>query len=414
MIKIDKTIPLLIPLFVILLTQDLLWPFSGTPYSPNIIGTFFNQYSGQLEKIFPLIALLYAIYYIPRTKKIYLFFSIFTALYFVFLVFESLYYYQSYFEFPHVFLKILNISIVISFFLFYRKYNNINVHLFIDILFYIILLKLISTPGAFSKSAFISHIRIITSKSVFLFLLPCFYYFNSYILEQNKFSLAKFFLLLFLVIYFQHRSVWVACFSGLFLNLLILVRIDKLNARKAIPYLATSAIIFGIVFVLVAAGSPDIVNKIDQEVTNILNPDEDKTGSWRLLQFESYLPFIKDHLFEGMRLKGFELPVQFYNMAIGTQMFESNTGHHFHSFYIETLFYFGLLGLSVFILLITLPIFIVFNRKYEKTTELISVSAFVFCGLIYGFAYRLPIYFWSILGLCWALVYSMENKLESK
>ena len=356
MLKIDKTLPLLLPILIILLTQDLFWPFSGTSYAPNFLGDIYSKTAAKLEKIIPLITFGFIIYYMPKTKKAYLFISIFIISYFAFLVFESLYYYQSFVEFPHVFFKILVLSIVIAFFIFYRKYKFINIHLLMNILFYMIILKIISTPGALSKSAFISHIRLIPSESVFLFILPFLYFFNNYVIHHDKASFIKFFVLLLLIIYFQHRSVWAACFVGILMNLIILVKQNKLDTRKAAPYIFSSLLLFSVLFILVAAGSPEIVNKIDQEIINIFNPQEDQTGNWRLLQFESYLPFIKKNLLFGMRLKGFELPVQFYNLEAGKEVFESNTGHHFHSFYVDLLFYFGLVGLFIFLAIILIPL----------------------------------------------------------
>ena len=83
-----------------------------------------------------------------------------------------------------------------------------------------------------------------------------------------------------------------------------------------------------------------------------------------------------------MRLKGFELPIQFYNLETGTQIFESNTGHHFHSFYMDTLFYFGLIGLVMIMILIIIPIYKILVNHNNYSPDIISLTTFVFSGLI--------------------------------
>ncbi|MCF6169275.1 O-antigen ligase family protein [Lutibacter sp.] len=225
-----------------------------------------------------------------------------------------------------------------------------------NFIFYGILIKILINPSIVSLGAFVSHVRLIPSESVFLLLLPALYFFNNYILEYKKLALLKFIILIFLIIYFQHRSVWTASFAAFALNLFILIRQNALNFKKVLPYILIFSFTFLVIFSLVATKSPEVVKKINQDVNNILNPQEDSTGSWRIMQFEAYWPFVTKHIVEGMRLKGFELPVQFFSSENGSQLFKSNTGHHFHSYYIDTLFYFGLIVLIVTLIVILIPI----------------------------------------------------------
>lgn len=412
MIKLNKNLLLQVPIIIILFTQNIFSPYLD--YNELNNHATFDKVIGLIEKLFPLLFLIFTFYKVGSLRKYHLIFFLFTISYITYLIFESLYLYQSFFEFPHVFFKIINLTMICSFLLFYQKSNRIDVKLIMNIIFYGILIKILINPGIVSLGAFVSHIRLVPSESVFLLLLPALYFFNKYILEFEKLSLLKFIILFFLIIYFQHRSVWTASFAAFALNFFILIRQNALNFKKVLPYVLIFSFLFLMLFSLVATKSPEIVKKIDQEIINILNPQEDKTGSWRIMQYEAYKPFIAKHLAEGMRLKGFELPVQFFNSEHGTQLFTSNTGHHFHSYYVETLFYFGFIVLAMTMIIILIPIVKIIANNNDYTPAILSFTAFVFSGLIFGLAYRLPIYYWPILGITLTL-YNLEKiRLKEK
>ncbi len=410
MIKLNKNLLLQIPIIVILLTQNIFSPYIN--YDELNSNENFDRIIGLIEKLFPAIFLVITFYKVGSLKKYYLFFFIFTLSYITYLIFESLYLYKSFFEFPHVFFKIINLTMICSFLLFYQKNKSININLIMNIIFYGILIKILINPSIVSLGAFVSHVRLIPSESVFLLLLPALYFFNNYILEFKKLALLKFIILFFLIIYFQHRSVWTASFAAFTLNFLILIRQNALNFKKVFPYVLIFSFSFLVIFSLVATKSPEVVQKIEQEVNNILNPQEDRTGSWRIMQFEAYWPYITKHMIEGMRLKGFELPIQFFNIENGTQLFTSNTGHHFHSYYIDTLFYFGLIVLIMTMIIILIPIIKIIINKNHYTPAILSFTTFVFSGLVFALAYRLPIYYWAILGVTLSL-YSIDKIKEN-
>src|SRR5690606_20098813 len=110
---------------------------------------------------------------------------------------------------------------------------------------------------------------------------------------------------------------------------------------------------------------PEIADKINENIANISNPKQDTTNTsqWRMQQYESYWPYVQQHLIEGMRLAGFELPIQFYHPEAGVAFFEDGTGHHFHSFYYDTIFYFGIIGVSIFVIILIHPIYVVLKYK---------------------------------------------------
>jgi hypothetical protein len=103
-----------------------------------------------------------------------------------------------------------------------------------------------------------------------------------------------------------------------------------------------------------------------------------------------------------MRLKGFELPIQFYHSNTGEAVWINGTGHHFHSFYVDRLFYFGLLGL---LLAVGPPIYLVIKRLRQPepmTLEAVTLVAYACGALVYGVSYNWPDYYLGLLGLALA------------
>jgi hypothetical protein len=103
-----------------------------------------------------------------------------------------------------------------------------------------------------------------------------------------------------------------------------------------------------------------------------------------------------------MRFSGFELPIQFYiEDSGGLTVFEDYTGHHFHSQYIDIVFWHGLIGL----VLVMSPILVfiirlVHAKKLEDET--VIIGSFIVSGLFFGVSYPLPWFFYGFLGMGFA------------
>jgi len=356
-------------------------------------------------KILPFGALLYILFNLHKLNSRQLLICLLPVIYFVYLVFESLYYYGTFFQFPHVGLKILNLIVAGAFYIFYLQRDIKDLNVVMYIILGALLVKIAIDPSMLAPSAFVRHVRGIPSPSALMLLLPCLYFFNIYIVELKQSALMKFILLLLLIIFFQHRSVWVATFVAFLFNTFLLNRQHKITANKAIPGIIPVGFFILLVSSVVLTYLPDVVYKINANIENILNPSqEESTSEWRMEQMESYLPFVKEYPIEGMRLKGFELPVQFYHEGANIQIFEDNTGHHFHNFYFDKLFYFGLIGLFIFLIYLLKPFINSISDRLELDHYHVSILSFSFSGLIYGLAYDLPLYYWALLGISMAIV----------
>ena len=209
-----------------------------------------------------------------------------------------------------------------------------------------------------------------------------------------------------LILFLQHRSVWLSMGVALGINALMLalgrVAGARLSSARLLPMLLIP------LFVLVSGGlvalsDPHVVKKLEGSLNDIMRPDQQGTGSWRLKQFKAYRPYLEEYPLAGMRLKGFELPVQFYTLADdgGGQVpvWEDRTGHHFHSFYVDRIFYFGIAGL---LLTVLVPVLLLGRRLLSQIPMDPATATFVIfslSSLVYSVSYDWPLYFFGILGL---------------
>jgi len=406
---IKKNLIYTLPLLVLLFTDDL-FNFVASSAGTAPMDAADGGSSIPFTKIIPLTAMAFVMLAWTKYKRFNLIVFILVLAYSAYLVFESIYLYKSFFQFPHVFLKVFDLYIPLAFIVIYRnKLDQIDLRLVMHVIIIALFIKIALNPAAVSLSAFTSHQRLVFAPSVLLLILPALYFFNEYYYENRISSIFKVLLLIFFILYFQHRSVWVTAGAAFAVNIFLLGRQKVKGKMGRWINLVPIAFILLYVFSLILTYFPSVSDKVTENIENILNPTEDQTGSWRVLQMESYWPFVKEHLTEGLRLEGFELPVQFYHSELGTKIFKENTGHHFHSFYFDKLFYFGIIGLLLFFMFIMRPLAYLFGNKTIPNYGLISVISFSISLVVFGLAYNFPFYVWGIIGLVLAM---SESEIE--
>lgn len=305
--------------------------------------------------------------------------------------------------YPHVFAKFLVMFHVFAIYAFHRRFGLPPFGLLMGLL----LLGLVANmvffhPDALSLSAFLDNERGFSSTSALLMLLPTLYYLNQYLSRGGLLRLVVFFLGAALIIFLQHRSVWVSMAVALPLNVILLImgRVEgaRLSSARLLPMVLIPLVVL-ISGGLVALSDPHVVKRLEVSLNDIMHPDKQGTGSWRLQQLEAYQPFLEKYPIAGMRLEGFELPVQFYTVGTNEPVWEDRTGHHFHSFYVDRLFYFGGIGL---LLTLLVPVLLL-GRRLRAPVPLPPASAalviFSLSSLVYSISYDWPLYLFGILGL---------------
>lgn len=338
------------------------------------------------------------------------------ATYVLALVFESYYFYGTFLVYPHVFLKLFLLSHTFFIYIFYKKNPHLNFkHIVYFILIGFVLHIFVVHPEALSVSSFTSHERGAVATSVYMLMIPLIYFLGNYVYEGKVSNLVGTFFVLFLIIFFQHRTVWIcSIFAIAVFYLYIKFKSDKpVNIAGRLLPIAFIIAVFGLISsAFIFSIHPEIIQKFQENFTDIENYNSQGTGGWRYLQFLSYLPFIQENLLVGMRFEGFELPIQFYQEDIDKPVFEDGNGHFFHSFYVDILFYVGMAGMLIYFLAMVRPLSKSFGRSHLSITQMILLT-FVSTGFVYGISYILPPFYFGILGWCIAIIEPKDNTYTS-
>ena len=224
-------------------------------------------------------------------------------------------------------------------------------------------------------------------------------------------------LCLALVVFLQHRTVWVCTALGVALSLGLLAwrtpQARALGTRLAALAAVGLALATG-TGLAVVLDNPDVVKKLATSIADIEHPTTQGTGTFRMQQYAAYLPLVRQRPLAGWRMQGFEVPIQFYSDDSGEPVWPDFTGHHFHSFYLDRLFFFGVLGL---LLVLLVPAGLVLPRLLHRAPlrpETVALLAFGLTLPVFGLSYDWPNYAYALLGLLLAELASVAVQLPAR
>lgn len=314
---------------------------------------------------------------------------------------ESYYQYGVPAVYPHVFQKIMVLFTLPAIYGVYSLVGRITLADLVGLIWVALLLNVaLVNPEALSLGAFVDHERGLVASSIYLLVLPLLFHFNTYLHTKKFFHLVLFFIATAAILFFQHRTVWVVSIAALGINGLLILRTarQRLNFKVLLPLFGIPAAILFLALTTLAVSHPEILTKMAKDISDIQNHDKQGTGEWRAVQAQSYWPFIEKNPLTGMRFRGFELPIQFY-MPDNPKLvvFPDGHGHFLHSYYIDSLFYLGIVGL---LLLSSPQFYAIFQmvRKPPIAPEALAWSVFIATSLVYGYSYTLPPYFYGLAG----------------
>lgn len=308
----------------------------------------------------------------------------------------------SWMAYPHVFSKLFMLLITLGTYAFYRRFGLPNLGQVVGVLVLVLLADLlVFHRDSLSLSAFVENERGFGSSSAYLFVIIALYCLNRFLGGGGTWMLVGFFLSLVFILFLQHRSVWIAMVISAPLDLLLLRRARQVQfsfgrvlALVALP-LALGSMVVGFVVI----NNPEVVSRMQTNIEDMANADKQGTGSWRLKQLESYIPLVQERPIAGWRLEGFEVPMQFYDPSNDQPMWADHTGHHFHNFYLDRAFYFGILGI---LLVLLVPIIRIGQRLLQRGPLLPFTALMVayFGGLlVFSTSYDWSTYHFALLGL---------------
>ena len=355
----------------------------------------------------------------PFLRKVFLW----TMAFVLFLCLESFYRYGNFFTYPHVFGKLFVLFSCTAIYIFFRGAKewvftvslfSIAVVFLADILIYY--------PTVFTLNSFMNVERGLHAGCVSLLMSVWIYTFNTYLIQKKPWWLIAFFTFTACILFLNHRTVWLSSTSALVLSLIVNQAKGKEKYPAAVftPLLMIPGLAVMLIFAYVFSEKPEILKFISQRISDITNIEDQGTGSWRLEQWLSYWPYIKEHPWFGMRFEGYELPVQFFAQQNGKQVFEQNTGHHFHSFYVDNVFYVGVVGMVILGAVFIYPLYRVMTLPIKMPLRLVALSCWTLVALQYGLSYPIDDFHFAIAGFTMAGIdtyldkVDMENREEFK
>ena len=309
--------------------------------------------------------------------------------------------------YPHVFGKLTVLLPLFGLYAFYRRFPPPSFRQLVAVLLPALLLSLAFIyPEALSLNSFLTTERGFSVASAYLLLPIALLCLNWYLTSNDLLSGIVFLLCVALVVFLQHRTVWVCTAVALAID----VPLVALRVSAARPWASRLAVLgvlglsLGLVSGLaVVLDNPAVVRKLTASLGDIQHPTTQGTGTFRMDQYRSYLPLLKERPLAGWRLEGFEVPIQFYSRDSGEPVWPDFTGHHFHGFYLDRVFYSGGLGV---LLVLLVPVVVLGRRLFRRgplSGDAAALLAYAVTFLVFGLSYDWPTYLYGLLGVLLAL-----------
>lgn len=317
----------------------------------------------------------------------------------------------SWMAYPHVFSKLFMLLIMFGIYAFHRRFGLPSLGQLLSVLTLVLLANLlVFHRDSLSLTAFAENERGFGSSSAYLFVPVALYCLNRYLTHGGLFVLGGFFFCLPLIIFLQHRSVWIATVVAIPLDLLLLRRTPgaKFSFIKLIMLVVLPGIFGSLGAAALVLNNPEVVTRLQTSMEDMANADKQGTGSWRLKQLESYTPLVQERPIAGWRLEGFEVPMQFYDPSNDQPMWADRTGHHFHNFYLDRAFYFGILGIALVLLVPLLRIGQRLLQRGPLRPDTALLIAYFGCLLVFSASYDWSTYHFGLLGLLLAALAEPE------
>ncbi|MFD1467595.1 O-antigen ligase family protein [Hymenobacter caeli] len=319
----------------------------------------------------------------------------------------------SWMAYPHVFSKLFVLLIMFGIYCFHRRFGLPSLGQLLGVLALVLVANLlIFHRDSLSFTAFAENERGFGSSAAYLFVPVALYCLNRYLTHGRLLLLGGFFLCLPLIIFLQHRSVWIATAVAIPLDLLLLRRTPgvRFSFTKAFMLVVVPGILGSLGATALVLNNPEVVTRLATSMDDMANADKQGTGSWRLKQLESYMPLVQERPIAGWRLEGFEVPMQFYDPSNDQPMWADRTGHHFHNFYLDRAFYFGILGI---LLVVLVPIVRIGQRLFQPgpmRPDTALLIAYFGCLLVFSASYDWSTYHFGLLGLLLAALAEPEPR----
>lgn len=388
----------LLPLLLVLGMDPSVWEFFLKPGSGD------DPALGQLLLLLLGLGLGATAWYWRRMEPAMGRWVLLTAAYLLGLMLESYATHGTWIIYMHVFSKVLVLFMLYGTYGYYHRRGLPPLRPLVGLLLPLLVVNLVTQhPEALSLKGFLDNERGFSADSALLLILPTLLCLNWFLQRGSLWVLLGFFVGFTLIIFLQHRSVWIATLVALPINVVLgLRRVPGLrfSPQRLILLVALPLAIASVGGLATVLQDPTaVLKKFEANYEDLTKADKQGTGSWRVKQMQSYTPLVAERPLLGWRLEGFEVPMQFYDPSSDQPMWRDGTGHHFHSFYLDRMFYFGWLG----VLLVVVPLCMQVVRRLAHpaplTPETAALISLLGGCLVFGLSYDWPLTIYPVWGL---------------
>jgi O-antigen ligase len=308
-----------------------------------------------------------------------------------FLMLEALHIYDKSTYSPFVIKRFAYCGIAMSAYCLVSRQSDFKLKTYINILFLLYGLNQV-VLGKILHYDLTSDTRTTAASEALYLVLPLVYFLDRYLKQNTLRNLYKSVAVLGLIIFLLHRSVISTAIVAVFI-VFILSLFGKTERMSGTPILVGVFALLLIIPVVSSVLPQSKLSAFTENISGILSPKEDNTGSWRYEQSIYYWSKIIEKPLLGWRYEGYDK---------GEIMEEENfaeKGTYIHSQYIDMLYNYGVAGLAVNLIIILTTLYSLYRCNARMSTEQVTFFAFISSGLIYGISYQLPVYYWVIVGI---------------
>jgi len=363
-----------------------------------------NPYLALVRKFILVLAIFYTIVNIALIPMYLRVVATMMALFILYLVVESVDLYGASIETMSFISQMLYPTIVVGSFVACRSIHNFKFDKIVSAILVLFLFNQLILGNIFNHQ-FNSEIRSTTAGETYYLVIPLLYFYNLFLLKNERKYFIYFILTFAFIILLFHRTVWITSSISILINTLIIRKYNSINFSKLTLYLVPSVAIIVIATILFVLNSPKVLLSISDSFNDIQNANSQGTGGWRSEQRDHYLELVADHPILGWTIDGYDKGEV---MTTEDSDWLDKKGNFIHSGYVNALYNFGIVGLFMqYSLLLFINILLVRHSDKSNPVDL-CLLIFSLSGWIFSWSYQLPEFFWGFMGI--ALFIGLQRK----
>ncbi len=320
------------------------------------------------------------------------------------LVLESLYIYNQYVYSFFVIKRFAYCGLALLTFVVASRSGQIKLSWVVNIIFAFYVYSQLLT-GRILQYSLNSDTRPTSAFETYYLLIPYLYFLVSYFQKNKQMDLLKALITFGMIVLLLHRSVISTAVVTTMLTVLLSSAGKIADSRVRVGRTVSTLFILIILSIpFLSALNPAKVAEVVDNISGILSPAEDNTGSWRLEQSQYYMSQFVERPLLGWRYEGYDRGEVMVNEDFAEK------GTIIHSQYVDMLYNYGIVGLLVNLLVISSTLLFIYFRNRVFSLEQAVLFSFVASGFLFGLSYQLPVYYWSFTGL--AMFYGLNRPVR--